>query len=89
MPAKKSKKEKPIGKVTHYYGGIKVAIVKFKKAVKKGTKVCFSGATTDFDQVIKSMQYDHKDIAVAPKGKEVGIKVGKKVRESDEVYEVK
>ena len=33
---KKVAKEKPIGKVTHYYGGIGVAIVKFNKAVKKG-----------------------------------------------------
>jgi len=80
---------KPIGKITHYYGGIKVAIVKFKKPVKLGEKLSFCGATTDFDQVIKSMQYDHKDIKVAPKGKEVGIKVAKKVREGDEIYEVK
>jgi len=85
----KPKADKPIGEVTHFYGDIKVAIVKFKKAVKKGVKLSFRGATTDFDQVLKSMQYDHKDIATAPKGKEVGIKVGKKVREGDELYEIK
>ena len=83
---KTMKVEKPIGVVTHFYGNIKVAIIKFKKPVKSGTKLCFSGATTDFDQVVKSMQYDHKDIAVAPKGKEIGIKVNKRVREGDEVY---
>ena len=77
---------KPIGVVTHFYGNIKVAIVKFKKPVKSGSKLCFCGATTDFDQVVKSMQYDHKEIAVAPKGKEVGIKVNKRVREGDEVF---
>jgi putative protease len=81
-----AKEEKPIGVVTHYYGGIGVAIVKFNKAVKKGVKVCFSGATTDFDQVIESMQYDHKDVETAKKGQEVGIKVSEKVREGDEVY---
>jgi len=80
------KVEKPIGVVTHFYGNIKVAIVKFKKPVKSGSKLCFCGATTDFDQVVKSMQYDHKEIAVAPKGKEVGIKVNKRVREGDEVF---
>ena len=32
------------------------------------------------------MQYDHKDIAEAKKGQEVGIKVVGKVREGDEVY---
>ena len=65
----KIKKSKPIGKVTHYYGGIEVAIVKFNKPVKKGVKVSFKGASTDFEQVLKSMQYDHKDIISAPKGK--------------------
>ena len=89
MPVKKAKKAKPIGKVTHYYGGIEVAIVKFNKATKKGTQVRFSGATTNFEQSLDSMQYEHKDIASAPKGKEVGVKVEDKVRDGDEVYEVK
>ena len=83
------KREKPIGVVTHYYGGIGVAIVKFKKAVKIGTEVNFCGATTDFSQKISSMQYDHKEISSAKKGQEVGIKVDEKVREGDEVCEVK
>jgi translation elongation factor EF-1alpha len=82
----KTKAEKPIGTVTHYYGGLGVAIVKFSAAVKAGTAVRFHGATTDFSQTIDSMQYDHKDIASAPKGKEIGIKVKDKVREGDEVF---
>ncbi len=86
---KKTKTPKPIGSVTHFFGDIGVAIVKFKKAVKAGTKVQFKGATTDFEETIKSMQYNHKPIAIAPKGKEVGIKVRDKVREGDEVFEVK
>jgi putative protease len=83
------KKVKPIGKVTHYYGGIEVAIVKFNKAVKPGIEIQFKGATTDFSQKVKSMQYDHKEIKSAKKGQEVGIKVNDKVRDGDEVYEVK
>jgi len=80
------KKEKPIGLVTHFYGGIGVAIVKFNKAVKAGTTIAFRGATTDFTHTISSMQFDHKEIASAPKGKEVGIKVGERVRVGDEIY---
>ncbi len=83
------KREKPIGVVTHYYGGIKVAIVKFKKVVKIGMEVDFRGATTDFSQKISSMQYDHKEILSAKKGQDVGIKVDEKVRQGDEIYEVK
>lgn len=87
MPKTKTdKKEKPIGQVTHYYGGLGVAIVKFEKKAGLGTRVRFRGATTDFEQELGSMQYDHKDIKEAPKGKEVGLKVDDKVREGDEVY---
>ncbi|MBU6500425.1 MAG: translation elongation factor-like protein [Patescibacteria group bacterium] len=85
MP-KNKKEQKPIGTVTHFYGNLSVAIVKFSKKVEVGTKVHFKGATTDLEEAIKSMQYDHKGIASAKKGQEVGIKVDGKVREGDLVY---
>lgn len=78
--------DKPIGAVSHFYGGIGVAIVKFNRPVKKGETVRFKGATTDFEQAVESMQFDHKDVAAAEKGQEVGVKVNDKVREGDEVY---
>ena len=86
MP-KKSSEPKPIGEVTHFYGHLNVAIVKFNKAVKVGAEVKFKGATTDFNETISSMQFEHKPIEAAKKGQEVGIKVNGKVREGDEVYE--
>ena len=82
------KKPKPIGVVTHFYTDISVAIIKFKKNVRTGVELYFKGATTDFKETPKSMQYDHKPIAVAPKGKQVGVKVKKRVREGDEAYEI-
>lgn len=78
--------DKPVGEVTHYYGNVKVAIVKFNQNVSKGSKVTFQGATTDFSQEISSMEFDHKPINTAPTGKEVGIKVKDKVRDGDGVY---
>ncbi len=78
---------KPIGEVTHFYNHIGVAIVKFKKPVKAGARLRFFGATTDFEEAVKSMQFDHTPIAVAPKGKQIGVKLGKRVREGDSVYE--
>ncbi len=89
-PAKKqaaAKKQKPIGVVTHYYGEISVAVIKFKRVFKAGEKVRFKGATTDFKDKIKSMQYEYKPVAAAKKGQQVGAKVGDKVREGDFVYE--
>jgi len=80
------KEEKPIGKITHYYDHIGVAIIKFNKAVKKGEMITIRGAHTDFTQKIDSIQYDHKDISAAKKGQEVGIKVKEKVHNTDKVY---
>jgi putative protease len=84
----KEKKMKAIGVVTHFFNHIDVAIVKFKRPIKVGENIRFKGATTDFEEKIKSMQYNHKAIVVAKKGQEVGIKVGDKVREGDVAYEV-
>ena len=81
-----AKMQKPIGVVTHYFGGLQVAIVKFSGAAKQGDHIHFKGATTDFEETIRSMQYDHKEVGAAKKGQEVGIKVSEKVREGDEVF---
>ncbi len=80
------REDKPVGEITHYYGGLGVAIVKFNKSVKIGQKITIQGATTNFSQEIKSMQYDHKDISEVGVGQEVGIKIKEKVREGDRVY---
>jgi translation initiation factor IF-2 len=82
----KTKQPKPIGEVTHFYGGIGVAIIKFNKPLNSGTSVRFAGATTDFIQTLSSIQYEHKEIKKVPKGKEVGVKVKDKVREGDKVF---
>ncbi len=90
-PAKKPtpvKKIKPVGKVTHYYAYIKVAVVKFNTKVKAGTELYFKGATTDFKETSKSMQFDHKPVAAAMPKKQIGLKLKKRVREGDLVYKI-
>ncbi len=84
--AVKAKVEKPVGVITHYYNKIKVAVVKFKEPVKVGTKVLFKGATTNFSQVILSLQYEHEQVKVSKKGQSLGLKVAKRVREGDEIF---
>lgn len=85
-PKTKAKSNKPIGVVTHFYNEISVAIVRFKENVPQGTVLYFHGATTDFKHPVKSMQYNHESVAIAPKGKQIGIKVPKRVREGDKVH---
>ena len=85
MP-KKASAPKPIGTVTHFFGHIGVAIVKFTKPVAAGAVLHFKGATTDLRETVQSMQYDHKPIEKAKKGQEVGLKVKDRVRDGDEVF---
>jgi hypothetical protein len=80
-------KEKPIGKVIHFFDKIKVAVIKFSKEIKEGRIVRFKGTHTDFSQELDSMQIDHKAVKTVKKGQEAGIMVSEKVREGDEVYE--
>ena len=82
----KAKNKKPIGVVTHFYNEIGVAIVRFKENVPLGTVLYFRGATTDFKHPVGSMQYNHAPVTIAPKGKQIGIKVPERVREGDKVH---
>ena len=79
-------KEKLIGKITHYFGKISVAIVELSGVLKAGDKIHVKGGSTDFEQDISSMQIEHENLEKAKKGDEIGLKVDEKVREGDEVY---
>lgn len=85
---KKTSAEKEIGKIIHYFGKISVGIIKLKAPLAVGEKIHIKGAHDDFKQVVKSIQIDHKDISLAPKGSEIGIKVVKKAHVNDKVYQV-
>ena len=84
--APRPKVEKPVGVVTHFYTAIKVAIAKFKVPVTVGARLKFKGATTDFEMVLTSMQYNHAPVKRAKKNQQVGIKVPKRVREGDKIF---
>lgn len=84
-----AKKEKEVGKVTHYFTHLKVAIVDLSGTLKKGDKIHVKGATSDFTQKVASMQIEHKAVEEAKKGKSIGMKVKEHVREHDAVFLVK
>lgn len=80
--------EKEIGVITHYFDKISVGIIKLKEPLAISELIHIKGNSTDFTQVISSMQHNHKDITFAGKGLEIGIKVNKPARENDIVYRV-
>ncbi len=73
-----------IGKVTHFFGKISVAIVELTASLTVGQTVHFKGAHTDFKQTVESMQIEHVNVQEAKAGDAIGIKVSGKVREGDE-----
>jgi len=79
---------KKIGKITHYFDNIQVAIIKLTAPLKKGDKIKIKGNTTDLEEEVASMQVNHADIEEAAEGDEVGVKINGKVREGDEVYKI-
>lgn len=80
--------EKEIGKITHYFTKIKVAVIQLSGKLKEGDKIHIKGATTDFKQPVKSMQVEHEKIKEAKPGDDVGLKVKDAVREMDVVYKI-
>lgn len=83
------KKEVLIGKITHFFGKIKVGIIEITKgSLAVGDTIHVKGSTTDFEQKVDSMQVEHETVDKAKKGDVIGLKVKEKVREADEVYKV-
>jgi putative protease len=77
-----------VGKVTHYFTRIGVAVVELKAPLAVGDRILIKGATTNLEQVVESMQIEHKDVQCAEAGQSIGLKVRDRVREKDVVYRI-
>jgi len=78
--------EKEVGLVTHFFSKIDVAVIKLKDELNVGDKILFRGSTTNFDQIVESMQIERESVEKAKAGQSIGLKVKDKVRENDVVY---
>jgi translation elongation factor EF-Tu-like GTPase len=79
---------KLIGRVTHYFDKLQVAVIQLDQALSAGETIRIVGGETDFEQIIDSMEVDHEKINKAKKGDEIGIKVREKVRDGYRVYKI-
>ncbi|MEM3459223.1 MAG: translation elongation factor-like protein [Candidatus Bathyarchaeia archaeon] len=75
-----------VGRVTHFFPKISVAVVELTKPLSVGDTILIKGPTTDFEQVVESMQIEHKNVQQAKAGQSIGLKVAERVREKDTVY---
>jgi len=79
-----------IGKITHYFGKAKAAVIKLEAGeIRVDDEIYVKGHTTNFTQKVASMQVNGKAIEKAVKGNEIGISVSKKTRSGDTVYKIK
>lgn len=79
---------KEVGRVTHYFSKIGVAVVELSDKLSVGDRILIRGMTTNVEQAVDSMQIDRVDIESAEAGKSVGLKVEDRVREGDSVYRI-
>ncbi len=78
--------KKLVGKVSHYFTRIGVAVVDLSGELRVGDRISIEGPTTNLQQVVESMQIEHQNVQSAGAGQSVGLKVAQRVREKDLVY---
>lgn len=77
-----------VGKISHYYDKISVAVVEVLSTIKVGDSLKITGHDNEFTQTIDSMQVEHEAVQEAKKGLAIGLKVDQPVKPGDEVYKV-
>ncbi|MHC4550686.1 MAG: hypothetical protein ACYTEZ_18145 [Planctomycetota bacterium] len=81
--------EERIGKVTHYFGKIQVAVVEVEAgSLSVGDTIHIKGHTSDFSQTVDSMQVDNAPVETITVGQAAGIKVVDHARRTDDVFKV-
>lgn len=80
-------KEKELGRVSHWYDKINVAVVKLAGTLKKGDRLKFKHGEEEFEEEIGSLQIDHKEVVAGKKGDEIAMKLSHKAKEGTTVYE--
>lgn len=81
-------REEWIGVISHYYSHLEVAVFVLDADLRVGDTVHIKGHTSDFKQIVESMQKDHRGVDKAGRGDSVGIKLSGRVRVNDSVYKL-
>jgi U32 family peptidase len=78
-----------VGRVTHYFDKIGVAVVEVLGSLSAGDKIKFSRSGEDlFEQEVGSIQVEHEKKESAKKGDIVGLKTDQPVKEGVDVFKV-
>ena len=81
--------EERIGIVTHYYNHLGVAIIQLETGtLRSGETVHIKGHTSDFRQMVGSMEVNHAHVDTVQAGTSFGLRVNEHAREHDLVYSI-
>lgn len=77
-----------VGRVSHFFTKINVAVIELKAAISVGDRILIKGPTTNLEQTVESMEIEHEKVQRAEAGQSIGLKVNDRVRENDTVYKI-
>lgn len=80
--------KKLIGKITHFYPKISVAVIELEDDLNVGDKILIQRGEGSFEQVVKSMQIEHENVDEAEAGQSIGLKVAEQTKEGAKVFKV-
>lgn len=79
-----------VGRVSHYFPRVEVAVVELTDdELRIGDSVRVLGTTSNFTQVIESMEIDHSPVEAVRAGEEVAVRVVERARVGDLVFRIK
>ncbi len=80
--------DEEIGRITHYFPKVSVAVVELRSALKAGDNILVVTHEGSFTQQVSSMQLDHAAVQEAKPGQSIGLKVIQRVHEGNKVFRV-
>ena len=75
-----------IGHVTHFFSKISVAVVDLTSPLAVGDRILVKGPSTDFEQIVESMQIEGKSYQRVEGGQSIGLKIAQPAKQKDVVY---
>jgi hypothetical protein len=80
--------EKKIGKITHYFNRIGVAVLELEDGLHVGDTIHITGRKTELTQQVRSMEIEHHKMQAVEAGADVALKVDEQVCKGDAIYKV-
>ncbi|MBW3015676.1 translation elongation factor-like protein [Candidatus Woesearchaeota archaeon] len=77
-----------IGKITHFFDKISVAVLELTDTIKLGDKISIEGHDNVVEMTVDSMQIEREPVEEAGDGQSIGLKTPEAVKPGDIVYKL-